>query len=427
MTISPAVMSGADAVVHLAWQFHPTRRPVETWRANVIGTERVLDAAVAAGIGAVVVASSIGTYSPGGDYRVDEDWPTDAIPTAAYGTQKSYVERMLDAFELRHPAIRVVRIRPAFVFKRESSPEQRRIFAGPLLPGWLLAHGRLPLIPLPTGLRLQVVHSDDVAAAFAAAVELQVTGAFNIAAEPVLHAADVGELLGARPVELAPRLVRAALAAAFHLRLAPAEPGLVRPVLLLAGDGHLACPSRTWLGAPVHRHRNARRLPHRDHRTDRRTDTSASPPRRRARTSQGSRSAASARASSRRANLLQRVSRRGRKRSHLTALARCTSAPANRFLCRPASITGVRSRRNQVQAGRVELGVPQGSDSDGGVDRLLAVATRARSAVASPAAAGRRSRTRSVQTGDAEPRRGSAKATPWSRFRRSVAPTRPAG
>lgn len=172
------------------------------------------------------MASSIGAYSPGGDDRVDEDWPTDAIPTAAYGTQKSYVERMLDAFELRHPTIRVVRIRPAFVFKRESSPEQRRIFAGPLLPGWLLAHGRLPVIPLPAGFRFQVVHGDDVAAAFAAAVELEVTGAFNIAAEPVLHAADIGELLGARPVELTPRLVRAALAAAFHLRLAPAEPGL---------------------------------------------------------------------------------------------------------------------------------------------------------------------------------------------------------
>jgi hypothetical protein len=53
-----------------------------------------------------------------------------------------------------------------------------------------------------------------------------VNGAFNIAAEPVLGASELGELLGARPVAVSPRLARSALAAAFHARLAPTEPGL---------------------------------------------------------------------------------------------------------------------------------------------------------------------------------------------------------
>jgi nucleoside-diphosphate-sugar epimerase len=210
----------------LAWRFHPTRHPDVTWRDNVVGTERVLAAAAATGVGAVIVASSIGAYSPGGEDRADESWPTLAIPDAAYGLQKSYVERILDSFEAGHPGTRVVRVRPAFVFKHEAAPEQRRIFAGPLLPGWLLVPGRLPVLPLPTGFRMQAVHADDLAEAFVAAVERDVSGAFNVAADPVLGAADFGELLGTRTVEVPPRLVRMAMAAAFRLRLIPAEPGL---------------------------------------------------------------------------------------------------------------------------------------------------------------------------------------------------------
>ena len=48
----------------------------------------------------------------------------------AYGREKAYLERYLDAYELRHPGIRVVRMRTSLIFKRSSASEQRRIFAG---------------------------------------------------------------------------------------------------------------------------------------------------------------------------------------------------------------------------------------------------------------------------------------------------------
>ncbi|MFE3285970.1 NAD-dependent epimerase/dehydratase family protein, partial [Streptomyces sp. NPDC059233] len=68
---------GADAVIHLAWKFRPTHDPAETWRTNVLGSIRVFDAVVAAGVPALVYASSVGTYSPGPkDHAVDESWPT---------------------------------------------------------------------------------------------------------------------------------------------------------------------------------------------------------------------------------------------------------------------------------------------------------------------------------------------------------------
>jgi nucleoside-diphosphate-sugar epimerase len=222
---------GADAVVHLAWLFHPTRHPVQTWKANVLGTLRVLDAAADAGVRTMVVASSVGAYSPArGDEPVDESWPTHALPTAAYGRQKSYVERVLDGFEARHPEMRVVRMRTGFVFQQRSASEQRRIFAGPLVPSWAV---RTPVLPLPRSLRLQAVHARDAAEAYRRVLLVPVRGPFNVAAEPVIDGPMVASLLHARYVPVPDALSARALAVAWHLRLAPSEPGLLELALSL--------------------------------------------------------------------------------------------------------------------------------------------------------------------------------------------------
>ncbi|MDP9404835.1 MAG: NAD-dependent epimerase/dehydratase family protein [Actinomycetota bacterium] len=225
---------GADAVVHLAWLFQPTHSPLLTWRANAVGSIRVFAAAAEAGITTLVYASSVGAYSPGGkDQFVDESWPTHSVPTAAYGREKAYVERALDAFEARHPDVRVVRLRPSFIFKRTAASEQRRLFAGPLLPGFVARPGRLPLLPHPPGLRFQALHSADAAEAYRLALVGDVRGAFNLAAGPVIDAAVLADVFGARQLSLPRPLVRAAVAAAWHLHLAPADPTLLDLVLQL--------------------------------------------------------------------------------------------------------------------------------------------------------------------------------------------------
>lgn len=225
---------GADAVVHLAWLFQPTHDELATWRNNVLGSIRVFDAVARAGVAALVYASSVGAYSPGPkDRGVDESWPTDALPTAAYGREKSYLERVLDAFEQQHPDVRVVRLRPGFTFKRESASEQRRLFAGPLLPTTLMRPSLLPIVPDLPGLRLQALHSLDAAHAYRQAVVLHVRGAFNIAADPVLDPRSLGDLLGARPLRLPLGPIRAAVAAAWKLHLVPASPTLVDLALSL--------------------------------------------------------------------------------------------------------------------------------------------------------------------------------------------------
>lgn len=229
------LLVGADAVVHLAWIFQPTHQPLTTWQNNVLGSIRVFEAAVRAGVGTLVHASSVGAYSPRPEdgHSVDESWPTHAVPTAAYGREKSYVERVLDVLERDHPEVRVVRLRPGFIFKRGSAAEQRRLFAGPFLPGRLARPAAVPVVPDIPGLCFQALHSDDAGHAYRLALTRDVRGAFNVAADPVIDPAALGRLLGARPVQLPARPLRAAVAAAWRLHLAPASPMLVDLALSL--------------------------------------------------------------------------------------------------------------------------------------------------------------------------------------------------
>jgi nucleoside-diphosphate-sugar epimerase len=221
------LLRGADAVVHLAWLIQPTHQPLVTWQTNVLGSARVFRAVAEAGVPALVYASSVGTYSPGPAGRaVDENWPTHGWPTATYSREKAYVERLLDSFQADHPQCRVVRLRPGFILKRESAAGQRRLFAGPLLPGKLARPGAVPVVPDIPGLRLQVVHSDDVGQAYRLAVVRDVRGPFNIAAEPVIGTEQLARLLDAKPVRVPPAVLRAGLAAAWYARLVPAEPNM---------------------------------------------------------------------------------------------------------------------------------------------------------------------------------------------------------
>jgi UDP-glucose 4-epimerase len=222
------LFQGADAVVHLAWLIQPARDQRLVRSVNVDGSERVFRAAAASGVGTLVYASSVGAYAPGPkDRRVDENWPTTGIPSSFYSRHKAEVERLLDRFESEHEHVRVVRLRPGLIFKREAASGIRRLFAGPLLPGSLLRPGLLPVVPDVDRLVFQAVHSYDVGEAYRLALVGDAGGPFNIAAEPVLDPAELARILGARRVKVPPSVLRAGAAASFKLRLQPSEPGWV--------------------------------------------------------------------------------------------------------------------------------------------------------------------------------------------------------
>jgi UDP-glucose 4-epimerase len=217
----------ADCVVHLAWKIQPSRDAGALRATNVHGSSHVFRAAAEARVPALVYASSVGAYSPGPkDRRVGEGWPTDGIRSSFYSRHKAEVERILDRVEAEHRGLRVVRLRPGLIFKREAATGIRRLFAGPFLPSPLLHPRLLPVVPDLPRLRFQAVHSRDVAEAYRLAiVSPDARGAFNVAAEPELDPPRLARLLEARLVPVPEGLARAATALTWRLRLQPTPPG----------------------------------------------------------------------------------------------------------------------------------------------------------------------------------------------------------
>jgi nucleoside-diphosphate-sugar epimerase len=219
-----SVLQDADVAVHLAWKIQPQRDEEAMARTNVVGSRRVFDAVARYQVPALVYASSVGAYSPGPkDRAVDETWPVQGIDTSVYSRQKATVEAMLDDFESSQPDIRVVRLRTSLVFQAGASSEIHRLFLGPLVPRHLPRGFRL--VPRCDRLVFQATHATDVADAYRRAALMDASGAFNIAAEPVLTSERIAEAVGGRSFPLPAKALRAAMALGFRSRVIRAEPG----------------------------------------------------------------------------------------------------------------------------------------------------------------------------------------------------------
>lgn len=221
-----AAMRGADAVVHLAWAIQPSHDSARLEATNVHGSRRVFRAAAAAGVRAIVHASSVGVYSTGPkDHRVDEGWQRHGIETSFYSRHKAAAEHALDELEASEARLRVVRIRPGLIFSRRAASGVRRLFLGPLVPAMLTRPRNLHLVPSLPGLRFQAVHSDDVADAFRRALVGEVRGAFNVAADPVLDPEQLARTLGARRIPVPVRVARMVTDLSWRARLQPTPAG----------------------------------------------------------------------------------------------------------------------------------------------------------------------------------------------------------
>lgn len=219
---------GADAVIHLAWLIQPSRDRSVTKAVNQEGSRRVFAATVQAEVPALIYASSVGAYSPGPkDYGVDESWPTDGIATSFYSVDKAATERMLDSLEDAQPELRVVRLRPGLIFKKEAGAGVRRLFAGPFLPTPLVRTGLVKVIPDIPDLRFQCVHSYDVAEAYRLAATTDARGAFNIATDPIVDPPMLAAMFGAKLVPLSGDAVRAFARLTWKARLQPTPEGWV--------------------------------------------------------------------------------------------------------------------------------------------------------------------------------------------------------
>src|SRR5215210_4148126 len=217
------LVKGSDVVVHLA--FAILSASDATRELNVEGSKTVFEEAANAGAERICYASSVAAY---GFHDDNPDWLTEDIPPRGspehpYSHQKAEVERVLGEVLLRRKKTVAYVFRPCVV----AGPEARLLSSLPVLK---------PVIPDP-GVRFQLVHEDDVASAFAAAVRgLGEPGPYNLAGSGLLTMGDVADALGWYSVPVPKPLVDATAEIATRLPLMPEQVAWIhsvrKPVLM---------------------------------------------------------------------------------------------------------------------------------------------------------------------------------------------------
>ncbi len=199
--------AGADVVVHLAFLITGNASRGTTRAINVDGTLNVFRAAAAAGARRFVYASSVAAYGwhPDNPERIAEDWPVRPAARLFYAQEKAEVEQLLDAESATTPGLALYLLRPSIVLG-PNAVGAKDVLPGPLAPIGRRLFGRprrLPVtVPVVTPeLRLQFVHEEDVGRALQlCVVAAGPPGAYNVAGDGVLTAADVAREFGALPI-----------------------------------------------------------------------------------------------------------------------------------------------------------------------------------------------------------------------------------
>ena len=187
-------LAGCDAVLHLAFRVLGRGRDAES--VNIEGSRNVFDAAIRAGVTTIIHASSAAAYgsAPDNPVPLTENCELRPLPPFYYPQTKIAVERMLSELEVRHPDVRVVRMRPVSTL-------------GPGAP--VLARGRVFPTLSDFDPLMQFTWLDDVVAAFVAALHAPwARGAYNVGAPAPVRSSEVAGLMGARRLRLPHRVLR---------------------------------------------------------------------------------------------------------------------------------------------------------------------------------------------------------------------------
>jgi nucleoside-diphosphate-sugar epimerase len=206
---------GADVVVHLAFLVMGAASGDTIRSVNVDGTLNAFRAAAAVGARRFVYASSVAAYGfhPDNPVAMTERWPVRPAARLFYARQKAELEELLQAEAARSPGPALYLLRPSIVLGPHAVGAKGSVL-------WLVRLARasaswagrlgVPVPALVPALPMQFVHEDDVGQALLQCVlAAGPPGAYNIAADGVLTAADVARELGLRPVALPARPVHA--------------------------------------------------------------------------------------------------------------------------------------------------------------------------------------------------------------------------
>lgn len=206
-----------DVLIHLAFLLNPIRDEARSYAVDVGGTQSVLDAASAAGIGHVLVTSSTTAYGafPDNPVPITEEQPVRGVPEFSYAVHKTEADRLCQLWALEHPERVMTIVRPCIVL-------------GPTVENYIIRTlADQPFAPDFGGEPnpIQFVHEDDVVEALVTLVEGRHAGAFNVAADGVMTGAECADLAGIPRRRLPLGLFRRFVGLMWRLGQAEAPPG----------------------------------------------------------------------------------------------------------------------------------------------------------------------------------------------------------
>ncbi len=197
------ILAGCDSLVHLAFI---VGRPYsmslqEAADINLGGTWNICRAAAESGVRKLIVSSSIAAYGalPDTPEFLSEESPLRGLYTAFYYSQHKHANEIwLDGLQYAFPNLLISRLRPCIVI----GPNQ----TGTL--GIIQPNNTHVTSPGAYSSRIQFIHEDDLAAAFAVFVRHDLPGAYNVAGDGVDSMPNIATAAGLNVIEVPYELIR---------------------------------------------------------------------------------------------------------------------------------------------------------------------------------------------------------------------------
>ena len=214
-----AMLEGVDVVAHLVSAFDPRRDGLESASLDIEIVRRLLAAVSEAGVSGVVLMSSTMVYGawPNNPVPLGEDALLRPNPGFSFAAHKAEVERLAAEWHAENPGVRLVVLRPVTAVAPGESSWAARILRAAVA---VAAGDDDPPV--------QFVHLDDLAAAVELAVVGDLSGAYNVAPDGYVLAAEARRLSGTvRGPRVPPQVASWLARFRWRWRLAPTPPGVV--------------------------------------------------------------------------------------------------------------------------------------------------------------------------------------------------------
>ncbi len=219
-----------DSVVHLAFVVgRPyTMSLQEAASINLAGTWNTCRAAAEAGVRKLVFSSSIAAYGslPDNPDPLVEGSPLRGLYTTFYYSQHKHANEIwLDGLQLAFPQLLISRLRPCIVI----GPNQ-------VAASTMVQPNRTHFTSKESyNSRLQLIHEDDLASAFAAFVQHDLPGAYNVVGDGPDSMPNIAKAAGFQVVEVPGEMILQAVTSSWEAGTSSIGPEWVE------GEGSIIC------------------------------------------------------------------------------------------------------------------------------------------------------------------------------------------